>query len=519
MSSELLLGLGMLLVSACACAGMLMAPGRARWLVMTLALALLPALILADQWDTPRIVALRESPVTLIGGGFVALAAVAALAGIFRRWPMVMPLALIAAMPFRVPLQTGGEQANLLVPLYLVLAGAVVASAFVSPQGVRFGAPAGPAADQGRAARWLGYLLPATVALYAMQAIYSVDTSAALQDICFFLVPFSFALVLLREQKWSPRLLFGLVWVLCAEALCFTLFGFGEYLTRHLIWNPEVIRANEFHVYFRVNSLFWDPNMFGRFLVLVILALTTLLLWAETQRRALILTGLIGVLWLGLALTYSLSSFAALLAGLAVLAALRWSRKWTVTAVCTCLAALLVLLAMGSDLFEEETKLNNRTSGRGDLITGGVELFGQRPLAGFGSASFSAVFLDEIADGRAPVSESHTEPITVAVEQGVVGLVLYFALIAAAFATMAAGLGRIAPGIDGGSDRPGPVGLARMAVLAAFVALLVHTLSYAGFLEDPVTWLLLALASALSAAFMAGRRAPVPEAEPGGTGG
>ena len=35
---------------------------------------------------------------------------------------------------------------------------------------------------------------------------------------------------------------------------------------------------------------------------------------------------------------------------------------------------------------------------------------------------------------------------------------------------------------------------------AAFVALLVHTLSYAGFFEDPITWVLLAAAASLAAA-------------------
>ena len=41
---------------------------------------------------------------------------------------------------------------------------------------------------------------------------------------------------------------------------------------------------------------------------------------------------------------------------------------------------------------------------------------------------------------------------------------------------------------------------ARAAVLAAFVALLVHTMAYAGFFEDPITWVLLAVGASLAAA-------------------
>ena len=43
--------------------------------------------------------------------------------------------------------------------------------------------------------------------------------------------------------------------------------------------------------------------------------------------------------------------------------------------------------------------------------------------------------------------------------------------------------------------RPDP---ARVAVAAAFAALLFHTLLYADFLEDPITWTLLAIGVALA---------------------
>jgi hypothetical protein len=48
-------------------------------------------------------------------------------------------------------------------------------------------------------------------------------------------------------------------------------------------------------------------------------------------------------------------------------------------------------------------------------------------------------------------------------------------------------------------DPPSTLLAARAAVLAAFVALLVHTLSYAGFFEDPITWVLLAIGASLAA--------------------
>ena len=39
---------------------------------------------------------------------------------------------------------------------------------------------------------------------------------------------------------------------------------------------------------------------------------------------------------------------------------------------------------------------------------------------------------------------------------------------------------------------------ARIGLAAAFCALLMHTIGYAGYLTDPLTWALLAVASAIS---------------------
>ena len=44
-----------------------------------------------------------------------------------------------------------------------------------------------------------------------------------------------------------------------------------------------------------------------------------------------------------------------------------------------------------------------------------------RPIAGYGSGSFGRAFFEHIEQARTTVS--HSEPITVAAEQGVIGLV------------------------------------------------------------------------------------------------
>jgi O-antigen ligase len=236
------------------------------------------------------------------------------------------------------------------------------------------------------------------------------------------------------------------------------------------------------------------------------------MLWARTRNTFWLLTGLILVLWVGLVSTYSQSSFLALLAGLAVLAAIRWSWRWTLAAVAVGLvgAVLVVLLVGGSGKITTD-RLNVDLSGRGSLVSGGADLFAERPVQGYGSGSFQAAYRDHRENKDAPVTVSHTEPVTVAAEQGLLGLFVYFALIVVALGTLGKGLWARAaraagPVSDRGLPLPGessrsspPTALAaRAAVLAAFVALLVHTLAYAGFFEDPITWVLLAVGASLA---------------------
>jgi hypothetical protein len=435
---------------------------------------------------------------------------------------MLLPLAVIAAVPFRVPIHAGGQEANLLVPLYLVIAGGVLATAWkqweehregenrdASSAGGAAGGEIGQAAASAggphgrtRGQALLPKVLAAVLVLYALQSVYSEDFSRALQNVAFFYVPFALAFTLLAEWRWDRRLLVLGLGVVAGEALLFVLFGFWEYAARHLIWNPEVIQSNDFHTYFRVNSLFWDPNIFGRYLALTITAIAAALLWARSPRLVLWLGALVAVLWLGLITTFSQSSFVALLVGLAALAALRWSARWTLAACAggAILAVAFVLAAGGSlkiNLSTEHT-LNKDTSGRANLVSEGIALFGDRPLWGYGSGSFSVAYQKHRTGGNGRLSVSHTEPVTVAAEQGLIGLFAYVALLGVAFWTLAAGFTRLMPGLRGPPSAGGAA--ARAAVFACFLALIAHTMAYAGFLEDPLTWVLLSIGGSLAVA-------------------
>jgi O-antigen ligase len=463
----------------------------------------------------------------LVAGGLVLCAA---LAFVMRRHPEVFPLLAILALPFRIPIATDTRTVNLLVPLYVVVGAGVLA--FLVPrlvQGLRADSRdrAGPAASWSQdgaavaprnpAAGYVGWALLAAVALYALQMSYSADRAKAAENLVFFYVPFGLLFVLLRDVRWTPRLLERALILLVAMAVVLAGLGFVEYARKSLFLNPKLIAANQYDNFFRVNSVFFDPSVYGRFLVLVMLNVTAVVLWGtrrQVQVGAIVLAWLLG----GLVTSFSQSSIVALMLGLAVLAAYRWGVRPTAIAAgaLVVLAVLVLVLAPEGAHFGLKGKggsADKATAGRASLIEGGLELFGKRPLQGYGSGSFEKEYKAHTSANQATaenaVSASHTIPVTIAAEQGLPGLLVYAALLAVAFLALFTGAGRSPP---------------RIALAASFAALVLHTWTYSDFLEDPFTWALLAIGVALAraggpaaqdAAPAAGQAVPLAD-KPGG---
>ena len=421
---------------------------------------------------------------------------VLALAIFIHRRPRSFPLLAILALPFRLLISTGGSTSNLLIPLYLVVgAGAL---SYIAPRlrtsmtAVELDAPGVSA--KGWVARLalprtLESLLLGFVVLYALQATYSTDFSKALENMVFFYVPFALLFGMLIEVQWTRELLLRCLVVAVALAVVFAGVGFVEYYRKSLFLNPKVVAANQYDNYFRVNSLFFDPSIYGRFLALVMLAIMTIVLWSASRREVLIGGVLLAWLLAGLITSFSQSSIAALLFGLAILAAWRWDLRSAVyvSSAVLALTAVVVLAAPPSlhlGLSGKGGSASNATSGRTKLISGGLQLFADRPLEGFGPGSFAAEYQrsEPQAGIENATSASHTIPITVAAEQGIVGLLLYVALLASAFLLLFKEAGRSPP---------------RIAIAVCFAALVLHTFTYADFLEDPITWTLLGIGTAL----------------------
>jgi putative inorganic carbon (HCO3(-)) transporter len=475
---------------------------RARAGAMLAALLLAPALLLADIWHSPQLSVVHRHPAVAAATAVIGLLLVATLAVLIWRRPSLLALLVLLALPFRIPIAAGGTTSNLLVPLYLVVGAASLAFIVPALAGRRRAPkepPDGLVAEEPPAG-WVERLLALYIVIYAIQAIYSSDFEKALQQMVFFYVPFALLFCLVRRLRWTAEVLRRCVVLVVGLALLLAAVGFVEYATKTLFLNPKLIAENNVHTYFAINSVFLDADIFGRFLALVMILLAAVLIYSARLRTQLLAGAALAVLWAGLVLTLSRSSLAALLVGLGVLGAMRWRARPILLLTVAVAAAGVVALAVSPSTFGLNQGLNGASSGRAGLVGGGARLFADRPLWGYGSGSFSTEYLCRIkhqcqppSSGSQTLSASHTIPITIAAEQGLIGELPYLALVIVAAVVL----------VRGARGDP-----ARAAVAAAFLALVFHTLLYADFLEDPVTWMLLGVGTALA---LASRRDPADQ--------
>jgi hypothetical protein len=438
-------------------------------LLAGLALTALAEAGLAVALIPGRDLKLLVSPPLHLAALVCGLLVVGAVAAVFVRYPMAVPVALVAAAPFRISVSIGSQKAYLLLPLYAVLASAMLALV------VRV--------LRSREARRLPPLLAVPAAAFVLLAGISLTWTRDLRqgtiELLFFLFPFSalvIAVVWSPFRSWHPR---ALATTIVALAGLFSAVALFQRVTHGHLLAGDVERANAYTTYFRVTSLFKDPSIFGRH---VVIAIAVLLVAVWLGRIGFWLgTGLIAFLWAGLFFSYSQSSFVALFAvGVAISYTLGGAALRRVlmvgAAVCVLAGAAFVAATAVND------SARQATSGRTRLARVTWVVFTNHPLVGVGIGGQPQASRDEAnTQLSAKRDRSHTTPLTVAAELGVIGLIVYVALLAGA-ARLLFLLTRVNRALG-------------LGAAAVFLTLLVHSLFYAGFFEDPIVWGVIALAA------------------------
>jgi O-antigen ligase len=419
----------------------------------------------------------------------VGVVSAIALAVPLARYPAAVPVALLAVAPFRVPVQLGAEEAFLLLPLYLVIAAAVLALAYRILRGER--PPPPPFL--------LAIPLATFVTLTATSFLWTWDERAGGIALAFFVFPFTAGLATVARSPiadWLPR---ALLVTLVALGTVFAAVGIWQAHTRTLFFGRDVEVANAYTSFFRVTSLFKDPSLYGRYLVVPI----AVLLVAILVRRGrtidwVVATGFVAFLFLGLFYSYSQSSFVALFVVTFAVALVGADRRTRIVLL-GCALAVTLAAAGGAGATIGGRSAKDVTSGRSRLVEVTLEAFRERPIAGVGIGGQPRASSEIVKKGSPSRNASHTTPLTILAELGIIGLVLYGWLLAATAWALV---------LVARTDHAFGVGLG-----AVFLVLAVHSLLYAGFFEDPLTWGVIGLACATLARAPATSEATEPVTE------
>jgi O-antigen ligase len=427
----------------------------------------------------------------LAGAAVAGVVLAGAAAVLLLRWPWLLPLAALACVPARIPVTVGSTEANLLVPMYGVIGAAALALGWQLVRG-----------DE--RVRELGRLaLPLALLVFwsGLTLAWTRDLRQGAIELLAFYLPFGLLAVGLARLPWRREWL-GWVWVLLAGmAVVFAVVGVYQYETRDVFWNPKVITANVYASFYRVNSVFWDPSIYGRFLVVAILAGLVLVVHGASRRVAIAAAAAIAVAWAGLVVSFSQSSFVALVVGVGIVAWYAWGRQTLALLGVVALVVLVAALAMPS---VRHHSLNSASGGRFKLVENGVAIALHHPVQGVGIGGFKKAYADRTGlKGKEPkAAASHDTPVTVGAETGLAGLALFAWLLASAFLLAFRGFAQTF------------AGRASLAFGVILAAIAVHSLFYNAFFEDPVAWAALGLVP-LAAAELARERVSEPRRRAG----
>jgi len=438
----------------------------------------------------------RATTVPALGAAVLGVLVLVLGAAAFHRWPAALVPAAAAAAPFRPPLDFGEGHRFLvaiatdgrigrLLPLYLVLAtGALATGARVLLDGTVERLPSE-----------LAYPAALFTGLVGVSLLWSYDLPAGTDLLLFFVFPMVLLVALVGRapvRDWLAKSLFVITVVLTGV---FAAIGLWQAHARELFFStPRVEVGNVYQDFFRVTSLFNDPSLYGRQLVVGI-AVVLVAMWAS-RVNVVLCAALLGLLWGGLFFSYSQSSMIAVaVVTVAVVIVLGDTVAIRTVLVATALLVLLGGTAVAASVHGQS--VGRITSDRSRRANVTLEVFKQHPLVGVGIGGHPAASV-EIAKRNKRKADyvSHTTPLTIAAELGVVGLAVYAMLLGGAFV-----LFRRVRRVDEALG----VGLG-----AVFLALFVHSLFYGGFFEDPVAWLALAVGSAVLVAARSSSPTPSP---------
>ena len=302
-------------------------------------------------------------------------------AAVFVRFPLLTIPALAVAAPFRPPLDfdrgyrfffalAEGGRLGRLIPLYAVLTASAAAFLY---RALRNEIVASTAADRHADSGVPGVRLgvAAVVARHRGRS----EPARVLPP------PFAALVAIVARRDLAPWLPRALAVIAIGRASAFAAVGLWQQATKELLfYEPKLEVANAYSPFFRVTSLFTDPSLYGRH---VVLGFAVLLVLLGGKIGVALAAPLMVLLFAGLYFSYSQSSMAALFvvtAAVTIVAGDRLARRAVLVAT-----AVAVLVAAGFvGLQARDQSIRELTSGRWQRAELTIDVVREQPLIGVG---------------------------------------------------------------------------------------------------------------------------------------
>ena len=342
----------------------------------------------------------------------------------------------------------------------------------------------------------LYFPLALLAAVFALSGLSGDDPSGALRDISRLISGIGiFAIVILyvRDRNCLDRALLALV----ASGLVLALVGLFQQATDTYFFNESLARLD----IPRRNATFFDPNLYARFLVVVVAVCLGVAGSARSQPwRRYLAPAAAALALLALPFTSSRSNWATAAVVLPLVIAMLPMGTWRKIKLLALVAAAGAVLAYAAsiadpslvDRFQSIVSGKESLGSRSYLIKAGWQMFKDHPLFGVGLNGYRESLQGPYSDLLPRLATkflSHSTLITFMAELGIIGLSV-LAFLSYRFVRLCWRLYVEA----GRADRALVAGLT-----GAALAIFISSQSEARLIEDPYLWIVLGLVVALSA--------------------
>ena len=130
---------------------------------------------------------------------------------------------------------------------------------------------------------WIAAPAAALIGWASLSLLWALDPEEGSIALLFFLFPFAALLAVVARSPYAPWLPRALAVCLVGLATVFAAVGLYQAWSHTLVFAQDLRVANAYATYFRVTSLFKDPSIYGRQLVLA-LTLLVVVLWLRRVR-------------------------------------------------------------------------------------------------------------------------------------------------------------------------------------------------------------------------------------------